>query len=140
MRNTSAAGDRGYAWLSMFTPALVSEAGLLLEQAETLATTDTEKVRRRVAFARTGFGYTEAYAQMLDAGLRNDPAAVARWSEEAQKRVKATEGSAPQAFFTSLAISHTRYLANNILARGVAPWVALRPVPFPSPSPSPTTP
>lgn len=140
MRNTSAAGDRGYAWLSMFTPALVSEAGLLLEQAETLAATDTEKVRRRVAFARTGFGYTEAYAQMLDAGLRNDPAAVARWSEEAQKRVKATEGSAPQAFFTSLAISHTRYLANNILARGVAPWVALRPVPFPSPSPSPTTP
>ncbi|MEO8499686.1 MAG: DUF4838 domain-containing protein, partial [Vicinamibacteria bacterium] len=140
MQNTSAAGDRGYAWLSMFTPALVSEAGLLLKQAETLAATDTEKVQRRVAFARTGFGYTEAYTMMLDAGLRKDPAAVARWSEEAQKRVKATEGSAPQAFFVSLAIDNVRYLANNILARGVAPWVALRPISFPSPSPSPTTP
>jgi hypothetical protein len=139
MLGTSAAGDRGYAWLSMFTPALVSEAGILLKQAEALAAGDREKVRRRIALARSGFAYTEAYAQMLDASVRNDREAVLRWSEEAQRRVRATEGSAPQAFFVSLAIDQTRYLANNVLARGVPPWVALRPAPFPSPSPGPPT-
>jgi hypothetical protein len=137
MLQTGAAGDGGYAWLSIFTPARASEAGILLQEAEELAATDSEKIRQRVAFARVGFGYTEAYAQMLDAGLRNDPAAVLSWSEEAQKRVKATEGSAPQAFFVSLAIDQTRYLT-SILTRGVAPWIALRPVPFPVPTPSTT--
>jgi hypothetical protein len=137
MLQTGADGDGGYAWLSIFTPARASEAGILLQEAEELAATDSEKIRQRVAFARVGFGYTEAYAQMLDAGLRNDPAAVLSWSEEAQKRVKATEGSAPQAFFVSLAIDQTRYLA-SILTRGVAPWIALRPVPFPVPTPSTT--
>ncbi len=133
MLNTTAAGDRGYAWLSMFTPALVKEAGTILGEAEALAAKDGEKVRARVAFARSGFGYTEAYANMLDATLRKDMAGVLEWSEEAQKRLRATEGSAPQAFFVSVAVDQTRYLANNILIRGVAPWVALRPVPFPGP-------
>lgn len=137
MQKTAAAGDRGYAWLSMFTPALVAEAGGLLREAEELAAKDSEKIRRRIAFARLGFGYTEAYANMLDAAIRNDARAVLEWSEEAQKRVKATEGSAPQAFFVSLAIDQTRYLANNILSRGVTPWVALRPVPLPVPSTTP---
>ncbi|MBK5255503.1 MAG: DUF4838 domain-containing protein [Vicinamibacteria bacterium] len=136
MLQTAAAGDRGYAWLSIFTPARVSEAAILLQKAGELAATDREQVRQRVDFARVGFGYTEAYAQMLDAGLRNDPQAVHSWSEEAQRRVRATEGSAPQAFFVSLAIDQTRYLA-RILDQGVAPWVALRPVPFPDPTPSP---
>lgn len=140
MRQTSVAGDRGYAWLSMFTPALVSDAGLLLKQAEALAQSDSEKVQARVALARMGLGYTEAYAQMLDAAGRNDSAGVLKWSEEAQKRIKATEGSAPQAFFVSLAIDQTRYLASNILARGVLPWVALKPIPFPSATPTPTPP
>jgi len=139
MLQTSAAGYRGYAWQSIFTPARVAEAGLLLGQAEALAKGDSEKVRARVAFARTGFGYTEAYAQMLDAARRNDPSSVLSWSEEAQKRIKATEGSAPQAFFTALAIDQTRYIANNILARGVLPWVALKAAPFPSPAPTPPT-
>ncbi len=141
MRQTSPAGDRGYAWQSMFTPALVSEAGLLLAQAESLAKSDSEKVRARVAFARLGFGYTEAYTQMLDAARRNDTNAVLTWSVEAQKRIKATEGSAPQAFFVSLAVDQTRYIANNILARGALPWEALKPAPFPpAPTPAPTTP
>ena len=140
MQQTSAAGDRGYAWQSMFTPALVAEADLLLKQAEALAKSDREKVQARVAFARTGFGYTEAYAQMLDAARRNDRAAVLSWSEEAQKRIKAAEGSAPQAFFVSLAVDQTRYIANNILARGTLPWVALKPVPFPGAAATPTPP
>ena len=64
-----------------------------------------------------------------------------KWSEEAQARIKATEGSAPQAFFVALALDQTRYIANNVLARGVLPWVALKPAPFPSPAPKgPTTP
>jgi hypothetical protein len=138
MQNTGAAGDRGYAWLSMFTPALVARAALILHEAEELAAKDSEKIRSRVAFSRLGFGYTEAYANMLDASLRKDVRGVLRWSDEAQKRVKATEGSAPQAFFVSLAIDQTRYLAANILSRGVPPWVALRPVPFPVPAPSTT--
>jgi len=138
MQNTGAAGDRGYAWLSMFTPDLVAQAAVILREAEELAAKDSEKIRSRVAFSRLGFGYTEAYANMLDASLRKDVRGVLRWSDEAQKRVKATEGSAPQAFFVSLAIDQTRYLASNILSRGVPPWVALRPVPFPVPAPSTT--
>jgi hypothetical protein len=137
VKDTAAAGDGGYGWLSIFTPARVAEAGELLGEAETLARGDTEKVQRRVAFARTGFGYTEAYAKMLDAGLRKDAPAVMKWAEEAVRRVKATEGSAPQAFFVSLAIDQTRDLAQNVLAPGMAPWVALRPYPLPSPSTTP---
>ena len=134
MQHTGAAGDRGYAWLSMFTPALASEAGGLLVEAEALAANDSEKVRTRIAFARLGFGYTEAYTKMLDAGARKDVRAVLEWSEEAQKRLKATEGSAPQAFFVSVAIDQTRYLS-RILLEGVPPWIALRPAPKPSTTP-----
>jgi len=136
MPGTGDAGDRGYAWLSIFTLPRIREAGDLLEQAEASARADGEKVQKRVAFARSGFAYTEAYAHMLDAGLRGDKEAVAAWSAEAQKRIKATEGSAPQAFFVSLALDQTKYLA-RILARGVAPWVALRPVPVPDLEPAP---
>ena len=137
MQKTSEAGDRGYAWMSMFTPALVAEAETLLREAEQLSLTDTEKHRGRVAFARLGFGYTEAFARMLDAGLRKDVRGVIEWSEEARKRVKATEGSAPQAFFVSLAMDNVAYIANNILVRGVPLWVALRPPPEPVPSTTP---
>lgn len=120
---------RGYSWLSMFTLPLVAEADVILKEAEALAATDSEKVQKRVAFVRVGFGYTDAFARMIEAGGRKDKAALAQWSEEAQKRVKATEGSAPQAFFTSLAIDQTKYMA-RILESGVPPWIALRPVPF----------
>ena len=49
-------------------------------------------------------------------------------SEEAQKRLRFTEGSAPQAFFVTVAIDQTRYIA-RILAEGVKPWIALQPPP-----------
>jgi hypothetical protein len=125
MLNTGAAGDRGWAWLSMFTPALVAEAAGALSQAEGLATGDSEKVQSRVAFARLGFRFTEAYTMMLDAGIRKDQRDVLKWSEEAQKRVKATEGSAPQAFFVSIAVEQTRYMT-QILLSGQPPWIALK--------------
>jgi hypothetical protein len=125
MPKTGAAGDRGWAWLSMFTPALVAEAASALSEAERLAAGDSEKVKGRVAFARLGFRYTEAYTMMLNAGLRKDTRAVLEWSEEAQKRLKATEGSAPQAFYVSLALEQTRYMT-QILLTGEPPWVALK--------------
>jgi Domain of unknown function (DUF4838)/Glycosyl hydrolase family 67 N-terminus len=120
---------RGYSWLQMFTLPLLAEAEGILKEAEREAARDTEKVRKRVALARTGFGYTDAFGRMLDAGARRDRADLARWSGEAQKRVKATERSAPQAFFTSLAIDQTKYM-ERILESGVPLWIALRPVPF----------
>lgn len=119
---------RGYWWLSMFTLPLVAEADGILKEAEALAKGDTDLVRKRVAFARTGFGYTDAYARMIDAGVRKDKAALTQWSEEAQKRLKATERSAPQAFFVSIAIDQTKYMA-RILETGLPPWIALKPVP-----------
>ncbi len=130
MLKTTAVGDRGYAWLSMFTPALVEEAEVLLKEAESLAAQDSERVRSRVSLARMGMGYTDAFSRMLDAGLRKDVRGVLEWSEKAQKRLKATEGSAPQAFFVSLAIDQTRYMA-RILVEGVPPWIALQPPPDP---------
>lgn len=119
---------RGYWWLSMFSLPLVAEADGILKEAEALAKGDTDLVRKRVAFARTGFGYTDAYARMIDAGVRKDKAALTQWSEEAQKRLKATERSAPQAFFVSLAIDQTKYMT-RILETGLPPWIALKPVP-----------
>ena len=127
MQNTAEAGDYGYAWMSMFTPTLARDAGALLAEAETLAKEDTDKVQTRVAFARLGFRFTEAFTNMLDAALRRDIRGVMEWAEEAQKRLKITEGSAPQAFFVSVAVDHTRYLASNMLPSGVPPWVMLRP-------------
>lgn len=119
---------RGYSWLSMFTLPLIAEADEILKKAEEQAATDSEAVRKRVAFARTGFGYTEAYTRMIDAGMKKDRAALTRWSAEAERRLKATEGSAPQAFFVSAAIDQTRYMA-RILEGGVPPWITLKPLP-----------
>ncbi len=131
MQETAAAGDFGYAWMSMFTPALVNDAGALIDQAEALAKNDTEKVQKRVAFARVGFRFTEAFANMLDAAARKDLTGVMRWAEEAQKRLEVTEGWAPQAFFLSLAVQQTRFLAFNMLPSGIPPWVMLRPPKIP---------
>jgi hypothetical protein len=123
---TAAEGDGGYEWLRMFTPALLEECGRYLAEAESLAAGDREKVARRVAFARTGFGFTESYVRLIDAGLRGDPAGVRAAGEDAVRRLQATAGSEPQAFFVSLAVDETRYLM-GLLERGELPWVALRP-------------
>ena len=136
MQNTTSAGDGGYAWLSMFTSDLVGEADRALRQAEQLARGADPRFSRRVAFARSGFAFTEAFTKMLEAGLRKDTAAVKQWSDEAQARVRATERSSPQAFFVSLAIDQTRYM-QRILEQGVPPWLALRPVPVVTPAPTP---
>jgi hypothetical protein len=125
MLATAAAGDGGYEWLRMFTPELVEDCGRLLTEAERLAAGDADKYARRVAFARSGFRFTEAFAEMLDAGLRGDSAGVSAAGEEAIRRINATAGSQPQAFFIGLAVPQTRTLM-TILSSGRAPWLALR--------------
>jgi hypothetical protein len=87
MAATTADGDGGYEWLRMFTPELVDECGGLLDEAERLASGDTEKVQRRVAFARIGFRFTEAFARMLDAGARRDLPALGAAAAEAERRI-----------------------------------------------------
>jgi hypothetical protein len=123
---TAAQGDGGYEWLRMFTPELVAECDGILEEAERRAGADTDKVQRRVAFARVGFRFTEAFTRMLDAGARRDLPALRAAAAEAETRIEEARGSEPQAFFTSLAIDQTRHLL-KILEQGAPPWVALRP-------------
>jgi hypothetical protein len=123
---TAAEGDGGYEWLRMFTPALVAETGAHLAEAERLAASDREKVARRVAFARTGHRFTEAYTQIIDYGLRGDiPAAMAA-GEEALRRARATAGSEPQALYLYVVNIQVPYLM-SIVSSGQAPWVFLRP-------------
>jgi hypothetical protein len=126
MTASAAQGDGGYEWLRMFTPELVAECEELLEDAERLAGGDTDKVQRRVAFARVGLGFTQAFMRMLDAGARRDLPALRTAAAEAELRLQEARGSEPQAFFTTLALDQTRALL-KILEQGVPPWVALRP-------------
>ena len=104
---TAAGGDGSYQWLRMFTPELVAECARHLADAESAAVSDTEKVKARVAFARTGFRFTEAWTRMRrHAGRQEWDAAVAA-GEEAIARIKETDGMEPQAFFVSLAVGQT---------------------------------
>jgi hypothetical protein len=104
---TADGGDGGYQCLRMFRPELVAECAHDLAAAEFAAGSDTEKVKARVAFARKGFPFTEAWTRMrLHAGRQEWEAAVAA-GKEAVFRVKETEGTEPQAFFVSIAISQT---------------------------------
>ena len=92
----------------MFTPALVAEAGGLLAEAERLAATDREAVRRRVALARLGFRFTESWTQMRDHAARQEWGAAVAAGEEAIRRVRETAGTEPQAFWIDLAVAQTQ--------------------------------
>jgi hypothetical protein len=124
MAATTAQGEGGYNWLRMYTPELVAECGAYLAEAERLAESDGEKVRRRVAFARTGFGFTEAFTRMLAAGVRRDVPGIRAAAAEAEQRILDAKASEPQAFFTSLAVEQTRYL-RSVLEQGRLPWQGL---------------
>lgn len=123
MRGTTGSGDGGFTWVSMFTPALIEEAAAALARAEGVVRRGPEKFRTRVAFARTGFAYTEAFARMLDASKRRDVRGVLEWSARAEERLKAAEGSAPQAFVPGLSLDATRYWTRLALS-GELPWTA----------------
>jgi hypothetical protein len=108
MVETGTGRDGGYEWLRMFTPERVEECGRLLDEAEALARQDGEKVRRRVAFARLGFRFTEAWTRMRAHAERGEWAQAIAAGEEAIARVEETSGTEPQAFFVPLAVSQTR--------------------------------
>jgi hypothetical protein len=127
MADSAAVGDGGYAWISMFRRPLLDAAAADLAEADRLARGDSrEIVRQRLAFVRLGFDYTEAVVEMFEAHYRGDTAAVFDWSQKAVDRVRKTEGSAPQAFFVSIASNQTRYLA-SLLTSPIPAWVQLRP-------------
>ena len=116
MAATTTLGHGGYHWLRLFTPERIAEAGRVLTEAEALAAGDREKVARRVAFARLGFRFTESFARMRGFADRGEwPAAVAA-GEEAIARIRETQGTEPQAFFHSLAISQTQAMVDQYRA------------------------
>ena len=127
MANTAVVGDAGYAWISMFRRPLLDASAADLAEAQRLAREDSRSiVAERIAFVRLGFDYTEAVVEMFEAHYRGDVSAVQDWGRKAVDRLRRTEGSAPQAFFVSLAVGQTQYLA-SLLSSSVPPWVQLRP-------------
>jgi hypothetical protein len=108
MAATTAQGHGGYEWLAMYTPALVAEQDVVLTEAERLAAGDREKVRRRVAFARLGFRFTEAWTRMRDHAGRREWAAAVAAGDEAIGRLRETAGTEPQAFWIDLAVAQTQ--------------------------------
>ncbi|HEX8137947.1 MAG TPA: DUF4838 domain-containing protein [Pyrinomonadaceae bacterium] len=107
MIETAKLGDGGYKWFEMFTPGLVSECNAYLTEAERLAATDREVVRRRLAFIRKGFRFTEAWTKLRYHGERGEYKEAVAAGEEALKRIDETTDSEPQAFFIWLAKSQT---------------------------------
>lgn len=110
----AATGDGGYTWLKMYTPALIAAADRDLTQAEQLAATDTDKVRRRVALIRKGFRFTQAWTQMRDFAARKDIPRMRRAGAEAIKRLEETAGTEPQAIWIELAKSQTEAMMNEL--------------------------
>ena len=60
------------------------------------------------------------------ATYRGDSLALTERSQKAVERLYQTTGTAPQAFFVSLAVGQTQYLT-SLLRSPVPPWVLLRP-------------
>lgn len=104
---TARTGDGGYKWQEMFTPELVAECDRYLSEAERLAKSDRELVGRRIAFARKGFRFTEAWTRMRYHGERREFREAVAAGDEALRRIDETTDSEPQAFFVYLAKSQT---------------------------------
>jgi hypothetical protein len=107
MIDTAAFGHGGYEWLRMWTPELVAECSRLLDEAEALAAQDTEKIQRRVGFARIGMRFTEVWTRMRYYADRGEWAAAVASGQEAIRRVEATQGTEPQAFWIWLCVRQT---------------------------------
>jgi Domain of unknown function (DUF4838)/Glycosyl hydrolase family 67 N-terminus len=107
MTETAKLGDGGYKWFAMFTPALVEECNRYLTEAERLAATDREVVRRRLAFIRKGFRFTEVWTNLRYYGERGQYKEAVAAGEEALRSIDETKDSEPQVFFIWLAKSQT---------------------------------
>jgi hypothetical protein len=93
----------------MFTAALIGECDALLQEAERRAAAmGGDKVRRRVALARAGFRYTEAWARMRRHADEREWSAALSAGEEAIACAEDTAGGEPQAFWLPLAVRQTR--------------------------------
>ena len=66
-----------------------------------------EKVAKRVALARLGLDFTEAWTRMRAHGDRGEWALALAAGEEAIRRIAGDRGTEPQAFFISLAVEQT---------------------------------
>ena len=113
---TTARGHGGYQWLPMFTLDLTAQADRLLGEAEGAAAGDRDVVVRRVAFARAGFRFTEAFVRMRTHGDRAEWNAAVAAGEEALARIRETTGTEPQAFFNALAIPQTQAMVDQYRA------------------------
>ena len=107
MIETAKGGHGGYKWFEMFTPELVKECNRYLTEAERLAAADREVVRRRLAFIRKGFRFTESWTSLRYHGERGEYREAVAAGEEALKRIDEAADTEPQAFFTWLAKSQT---------------------------------
>jgi len=107
MIDTAKLGDGGYIWQMMFTTELIAECDNYLKEAERRALNDRDKVRRRVAFARTGFRFTEAWTRMQTHARKQQWAQAVAAGDEAIRRIEETAGTEPQAFWIYLAKSQT---------------------------------
>jgi hypothetical protein len=107
MQDTAQGAHGGYAWQAMFTPARVAESGRLLDAAEHLAAEDRERVRQRVARARAGFRFTEAWTRMRDRASRWEWSAAVAAGEEALRLLKESHAADGLAFELPLAVSQT---------------------------------
>jgi hypothetical protein len=108
---TASQGHGGYRWQQMFTPALIAECDRLLREAEDLtAPIPTGKFARRIALARAGFRYTEAWSRMRGFADRQEWPYALSAGEEAIACAEGTRGSEPQAFWIDLVSQRTKAL------------------------------
>jgi hypothetical protein len=111
MVETGRAGHGGYLWQQMFTPTTIAACDrLLVEAEERTASSPNAKFPRRVALARAGFRYTEAWARMHDHAERRRWAEALSDGEEAIACAEDTQGWTPQAFWIDLVARQTRAL------------------------------
>jgi hypothetical protein len=93
-------------WHNMFTPQAMEKSGKLLDEAEKLAA-GNEKVSKRVKLARTGYRFSEAWANMgryAEAGeMENTIVAGA----EALRIIQESLGTDPQTFSAPAALDQT---------------------------------
>ncbi|GMU21052.1 MAG: hypothetical protein AMXMBFR13_11470 [Phycisphaerae bacterium] len=96
----------GGAWIQMFTPELMEQAGRLLDEAERLVGSD-HTVRRRLVLHRIGYRFTEAYARMLRHGKAGELREAVAAGVEAVRIAESSVGTEPQAFWVRLTSDQT---------------------------------
>jgi hypothetical protein len=113
------AQDHRGDWRAMFTAARATAADRELTAAERQAAEDGPKVAQRVALARSGFRFTEAWTLMREHAAHQDWTAALFAGEKAVSCARATAGSEPQAFVTPLVVQQMERLLQRYRAEAV---------------------